>query len=866
MKKLFTIALSCCLFYTAHADHITGGQVYYTYLGINGTNHQYHVTLKLFMRCNSGRAFNNPTIVSIFDRSTNARVFDLTVPLASRSSINLNNNNPCITNPPVVCYDVGLYEFVVSLPENQNGYLLASQVNYRISGISNMEPNYSQIGATYTSEFPGTADGVQAMLNNSAMFTGSDLVVVCANNSFTYSFAATDPDSDELRYSFCGAYRSTNPGLAAPPYPPPFDYIPYGQGYNENKPLGDLVQINPQTGLISGIAPPAGVYVVTVCVEEIRDGKVIAIQRKDLQIRITECTIAAATLAPSYSLCKETTSLTLSNLSTSPLINTYSWEIRDSEGIVLYNSTNPSINYNFQDTGMYVVSLAINQGETCPDSTTSPIRVYPGMVTEFGYFGQCSSKPTQFIDSSYTPYGSIISWQWSFEQIMVPPPTSNQRNPVYSYTSTGSKYPSLIVTTTKGCSDTLTKEINIFDKPPLHLLSRDTLICRGDTINVQAFGNGNFSWQPEINIINSNSSNPSFFPASTTQYIATLDDHGCINSDTVNIRVVNFVSLQMPSDTTICEFDPAKLRAITDGLKFSWSPPENVEDPFKLHTLARPSETTSYQLTSSIGKCSTSGNFTVAIAPYPEVNAGSDTTICFGHTAQLNGSSNGSTIAWSPASSISNPYALITTAKPANSTSYILTATGNGGCPKPSSDTVVVTVMPRIEAWAGNDTAIVANQPLQLNASGGVQYYWSPADHLSLATIPDPVAIFNENDENIRYTVYVFDDAGCVDSASIAITIYTTPPIVFVPNAFTPNNDGRNDVLRPIAVGMGKIEYFRIYNRWGQLVFQTTVNGRGWDGRINGKEQKTDNYVWEVKATDFRGNPYFGKGTVTLIR
>ncbi|MBA2746046.1 MAG: gliding motility-associated C-terminal domain-containing protein, partial [Flavisolibacter sp.] len=175
-------------------------------------------------------------------------------------------------------------------------------------------------------------------------------------------------------------------------------------------------------------------------------------------------------------------------------------------------------------------------------------------------------------------------------------------------------------------------------------------------------------------------------------------------------------------------------------------------------------------------------------------------------------------------------------------------------------------VTPKIQAFAGNDTAVVINQPLQLNATGGVQYLWFPDHFLSLPTVADPIAVFNENLDAIRYTVYVFDDVGCVDSANIKVTVYKTPPIVFIPSAFTPNNDGKNDVLRPIAVGMVNIAYFRIFNRWGQQVFQTNINGKGWDGKINGLLQKTETYVWEVKATDFLGKPYFLKGVVTLIR
>jgi gliding motility-associated-like protein len=87
-----------------------------------------------------------------------------------------------------------------------------------------------------------------------------------------------------------------------------------------------------------------------------------------------------------------------------------------------------------------------------------------------------------------------------------------------------------------------------------------------------------------------------------------------------------------------------------------------------------------------------------------------------------------------------------------------------------------------------------------------------------------------------------------------------------VPTAFTPNNDGRNDVVRPIAVGLAQIQYFRIYNRWGQLVFETTVNGKGWDGKIQGLPQETGTYAWIVKGQDYTGKVVFEKGTVTLIR
>src|SRR5687768_15673363 len=116
MKRniLFSLFMLCfCLH--AKADHITGGEMFYIYMGQSGGNHNYNVTLRLYMRCNSGRQFNNPTIIGVFDRATNERVTALSVPLASEETISITDPNPCITNPPTVCYEIGTFNFQVSV-------------------------------------------------------------------------------------------------------------------------------------------------------------------------------------------------------------------------------------------------------------------------------------------------------------------------------------------------------------------------------------------------------------------------------------------------------------------------------------------------------------------------------------------------------------------------------------------------------------------------------------------------------------------------------------------------------------------------------------------------------------------------------
>jgi gliding motility-associated-like protein len=132
--------------------------------------------------------------------------------------------------------------------------------------------------------------------------------------------------------------------------------------------------------------------------------------------------------------------------------------------------------------------------------------------------------------------------------------------------------------------------------------------------------------------------------------------------------------------------------------------------------------------------------------------------------------------------------------------------------------------------------------------------------------LSNPVAKISSSIDSIRYKVYVTDEQGCLDSSSMLVKIFRTNPQIFVPTGFTPNGDGLNDVLKPIAVGVERIEFFSVYNRWGQLVFTTTVNGKGWDGQIGGKPQTTNTFVWTVKAVDYTGKPIFQKGTSTLIR
>jgi gliding motility-associated-like protein len=875
MKKIVAFSLLLtCFSPIARASHITGGEMSYVYLGPYGSQYQYGVTLKLYMRCNSGRVFPDPAIISIFDKNT-TRVKDVEVPLGQSETISLTNNDPCISDPPSVCYVVGYYYFTVTLPGSVAGYVLASQVNFRINGINNLLSS-GNIGATYITEIPGTAAGTTGPENNSAIFTGSDLVIVCTGNYFQYSFAARDDDGDELSYSFCSAYNSsvnassgnTNSSNNGPAGTPPFLAVPYNSpGFSESAPMGNQVHINSSTGLITGFAPISGIYVVTVCVQEIRNGLVIATQRKDVQIFVADCGIAAAKLQSDYILCGTSQTIGLADLATSPLIVSYNWQVFNSAGTSLFTSSASTPAYSFPDSGLYLIKLVINSGQTCADSTNAMARVYPGFKPGFNVTGFCDLHPASFTDITTSVYGTVNSWTWDFGEISTPDDVSFIENPVYPYPSIGVKDPSLIVTDTKGCRDTITKSILIFDKPPLNLAFHDTLICKNDLLQLQSVASGTFSWSPNIAIISgAATATPVVSPAATITYIVDLDDDGCHNSDSVRVRVVDHVTLQAMNNTTICQGDAIQLATVSDALHYIWTPPAQLSDATIQDPLAVTNTTTGYQVTAVIGGCSATKQVIVTTVPYPSVFAGKDTIICYNTPAQLYGITDGSRFSWSPATSLSNSTILDPLAYPSGTTVYILSASDTKGCPKPQFDTMVVTVNPKMHVSAGRDTSVIVGQPLQLNATGDDYYSWIPATNLSSSTIANPVAVFTEPSDGILYKVVMHSSIGCADSAYITIKVFKTGATVFVPSAFTPNNDGKNDILRPIAVGMQRIEYFSIYDRWGQLVFNTTANGAGWDGKVNGTLQGTNTFVWMVKAIDFKGAPYFQKGYVTLMR
>ncbi len=259
----------------------------------------------------------------------------------------------------------------------------------------------------------------------------------------------------------------------------------------------------------------------------------------------------------------------------------------------------------------------------------------------------------------------------------------------------------------------------------------------------------------------------------------------------------------------------------------------------------------------------------VYVIPLPVANAGPDAIICFGNTLRLNGSG-GSLYQWSPSTYLSNPAIPnpIVSIPVAGTYKYILSVSTNG-CASLKKDTVSVTILPPVNVFAGRDTFVTVNQPLQLNAadinsSGFTTYTWSPSFGLNNPVIKNPIAVLN-NLGTTSYIVTARTVDGCEDKDDIKITVFAKADL-YVPTAFTPNGDGLNDFAVVIPVGIRELKYFSIFNRWGELVFSTKNPSIGWNGTYKGKEQDGNVFVWSAEGIDYNGNTIRKKGTVTLIR
>lgn len=550
------------------------------------------------------------------------------------------------------------------------------------------------------------------------------------------------------------------------------------------------------------------------------------------------------------------------------------WDFGDATSSILQNPTK-----TYATPGDKLVKLAVKSFQGCESDTVQTLlHIFSVPTAAFTFTDSvCIGSPAFFYDNS-TPNGDPINiWRWSFADSVGIQTTPNA---VHYFTTPGLHTALLAVGANgnTGCLGIITKDVFVVDKPTAYF--KYNTICQSATTT---FTDSSYTpggvpvnqWWWNINggITGSqNTITTTYANAGTdTVKLVVRNSKGCV-SDTLKKAVVispkptaKFGNSQPLCDGTAVQFSDSS--AVTGNFITAWSwLYNNVEwstqqNSTKIFTAGN--QTVGLAVTSALGCKSDIVNKTFYVNPVPSVSMNFKDACKFAPVNFTAIDNSGTVTQWKwefgdgSTSGTQNAQHAYT----ANGTYKVkLYASAATGCYADTLEKDIIIY--GTNAFAGNDTIAAAGQPVQLHATGGLSYTWSPANLLNDAFSATPIAVLNNTQ---IFTLKAATPEGCESYDDVEVKIYKGPDI-YLPNAFTPNGDSRNDIFRGIPVGLQEFNYLKIYNRWGQLVFNTSDYRNGWDGNWLGQKQPGGVYVVMVKGKDYKGNIIEKKATVMLIR
>lgn len=412
-----------------------------------------------------------------------------------------------------------------------------------------------------------------------------------------------------------------------------------------------------------------------------------------------------------------------------------------------------------------------------------------------------------------------------------------------------------------GCTADDSVLVNVHPAPVI-TITADTSLCLGETILMIATGAHSYSWQPVTALSAPQNDSTFAFPSQTTTYsVYGSDEFNCSSSAIVTLYVHNLPNADAGPNQIACTGVPLQLSA-SGGIFYTWEPATGLSNPDISNPFATVSSEITYTVTvTDAYNCSNKDSVSLTIAPPLNASVSGDTTICAGSAAQLH-AAGGVTYFWQPVSGLDDPNSASPLASPSITTQYTVLVSDN--ICDTDTLTTIVHVQPLPAVDAGADADVLNGAPYQIYASAADgTYQWSPENGLSCNNCLNPVATINET---TTYTLTVTTPPGCSASEAITLTVICSEAAVYVPNAFTPNSNGHNDVLYVRTLGDVDLHFFRIYDRWGQTIFETRNQGEGWDGTYNNKPMMPGAYLYEWEAVCSGGEVFKRQGNVTLLR
>lgn len=333
-----------------------------------------------------------------------------------------------------------------------------------------------------------------------------------------------------------------------------------------------------------------------------------------------------------------------------------------------------------------------------------------------------------------------------------------------------------VVVSNTGCKDSATTTINVMSKPTLGATPSSST-CAGDSIQLSASGAASYSWSPATGLSNASIANPIASVSSTITYTVTgSSGNGCTDTRNVVITALQKPSIVATNDTSVCGPNSIQLQA-TGAQQYQWSPATGLSNTAVSNPVATASSSITYRVTGTAANgCKSSDSTVISVLNIPVVAVSNDTSVCKNKSVQLT-ASGASQYQWSPAtginsSTIANPVATIS-----SPVTYSVKGIALNGCS--STRSINIGLKPSPTLAVSRDTLICSGGAANLNASGGQQYFWSPATGLNNANIATPVAAPTVS---TRYFVTATNANGCDATDSITVNVKGAPVFAVSPS------------------------------------------------------------------------------------
>lgn len=475
------------------------------------------------------------------------------------------------------------------------------------------------------------------------------------------------------------------------------------------------------------------------------------------------------------------------------------------------NSTDPT--FEVTEEGTYWVTVTVNN---CSATDTIHVDTLSPQILDLGNDTAICQGDELTLDVNQN--NGTYLWQ------------DNSTDSTFEVTEEGTYW---VTVTFNICNVTDTIHVDVFS-PSILDLGNDTAICMGDQLTLDATqNNGIYLWQDS-------SMNPTYNVTQSGDYFVTVTNAQCgfTSTDTISVVYTPLPSLNLGNDTVLCEGDTLVLLA---GSFFSYEWQDNSTD-----SIYQVEQQGIYWVRVTENNCSSYDSISVDFNPLPIVNLGSDTTLCEGDSLLLNAFVSGAGYVWSDMSI--DPDIVVTEAN----TYWVIVSLNNCF----GSDSVDIEYMDLPEIDLGEDTAICEGDYLILNVAHPNSYcIWQDGSTGSTMNIS----------ESGNYWVSVVVD-GCEAVDSINVLFERCEAIIEMPNIFSPNGDGDNEIFQPVNIHNVAEAQLLIYNRWGTLLYEGNYPEIVWDGTFNTKPVSEGTYFWVLTYKSNAGVKNYMKGSLQLIR